>query len=94
MAVSLVCALVIYPWYLVRLLPFVGSGPTLLLIVSSVSVLSTYIVYIVWRLHALGHAWQVPFWITLVEYGPVATAAGFTLLRRSARLAVPFAEAD
>ena len=91
MAASLVCAPAIYPWYPVWLLPFLCSGPTLPLIVWSVSVLSTYVV---WHLHALGHRWQVPLWITIVEYGPVATAAAFTLLRRSARLAMPVAEAD
>ena len=91
MAVSLVCAPVIYPWYLVWLLPFLCFGPTLPLIVWSVSVLSTYVV---WHLHAIGHPWQVPLWITILEYVPVATAAAFAFLRKSAQLAMPVTEAD
>jgi hypothetical protein len=91
MAVSLGCAPVLYPWYLLWLVPFLCSVRTLPLIVWSVSVLSTYIV---WYLHALDHTWQVPVWITILEYGSVATAGAFTLLRRSARLATPSAEAN
>jgi hypothetical protein len=72
MAVSLACAPVVYPWYLLWLVPFLRSVPTLPVIVWSVSILSTYFV---WHLHALGHPWQVPVWITVLEYGPVATAA-------------------
>jgi len=91
MAVSLGCAPVLYPWYLLWLVQFLCSVRTLPLIVWSVSVLSTYIV---WYLHALDHTWQVPVWITILEYGSVATAGAFTLLRRSARLATPSAEAN
>ena len=79
MAASLVCAPVLYPWYLLWLVPFLGSARALPLIVWSVSVLSTYIV---WHLYALGHPWQVPVRITILEYGPVAAAAAYTLLRR------------
>jgi hypothetical protein len=82
MAVSLVCAPVVYPWYLLWLLPFLRSVSTLPLIVWSVSILSTYAV---WHLYQLGHAWQVPMWISVVEYAPVAIAAAFILLRQSVR---------
>jgi alpha-1,6-mannosyltransferase len=88
MAASLACAPALYPWYLLWLVPFLRSPQTLPLIVWTVSVLSTYVV---WHLHALGHPWRVPVWITILEYGPVATAAAFTLLRRSVRLGMPAA---
>ena len=91
MAVSLACAPVVYPWYLLWLVPFLRSVATLPLIVWSVSVLSTYVV---WHLHAIGHPWRVPVWITILEYGPVAAAAALTLLRRSTRLAMPAAKGD
>jgi hypothetical protein len=71
MAASLVCAPVLYPWYLLWLVPFFRSTSTMPLLVWSISVLSTYFV---WHLHALGHPWQVPPWMTLVEYVPVAVA--------------------
>jgi alpha-1,6-mannosyltransferase len=89
MAASLACAPALYPWYLLWLVPFLRSPQTLPFIVWTVSVLSTYVV---WHLHALGHPWRVPVWITILEYGPVATAAAFTLLRRSVRLGMPAAE--
>jgi alpha-1,6-mannosyltransferase len=91
MAASLACAPVVYPWYLLWLVPFLRSVPTLPLIVWSVSILSTYFV---WYLHALGHPWQVPGWIMLLEYGPVAAATAFILLRRPARAAMPITEGD
>jgi alpha-1,6-mannosyltransferase len=91
MAASLACAPALYPWYLLWLVPFLRSLPTLPLIVWTVSVLSTYVV---WHLHALGHPWHVPVWITMLEYGPVATAAAFTWLRRSARIGTLDMKAD
>lgn len=74
MAAALVCAPVVYPWYLLWLVPFFRSISTMPLLVWSISILSTYFV---WHLHALGQAWQVPQWVSLVEYLPVATAAVF-----------------
>lgn len=78
MAVSLACAPVVYPWYLLWLVPFLRSVSTLPLIVWSVSILS---VYFVWYLHSLGHPWQVPGWILLLEYGSAVAGAAIVWLR-------------
>jgi alpha-1,6-mannosyltransferase len=72
MAASLACAPVIYPWYLIWLLPFVRSKSTLPLIVWTISILPTYVV---WHLRTLGHEWVVPVWVSLLEYGAVAVTA-------------------
>jgi len=82
MAVSLFCAPVVYPWYLVWLLPFVRSASTLPIIIWTVSILPTYYV---WHLRELGRPWIVPGWILLLEYGSVAVTAAIILLRRSVR---------
>lgn len=81
MAASLACAPVVYPWYLLWLLPFLRSTSTLPLMVWTVSILPTYLV---WHLRSLGHAWEVPWWVMLLEYGSVAIAAAIVLLRRTA----------
>jgi alpha-1,6-mannosyltransferase len=85
MAASLACAPVAYPWYLLWLLPFLRSTSTLPLIVWTISILPTYLV---WHLRSLGHAWQVPGWVTLLEYGSVAIAAAIVFLRRMAQPSV------
>jgi hypothetical protein len=83
MAASLLCTPVVYPWYLLWLLPFLRSVSTLPLTVWTVSILLTYLV---WYLRPLGHPWQVPGWILLLEYGSAATAAAIIVwLRRLAR---------
>jgi hypothetical protein len=82
MAASLACAPVVYPWYLLWLLPFLRSTATLPLMVWTVSILPTYFV---WRLRSLGHEWQVPAWVLLLEYGSVAIAAAIVSLRRVAQ---------
>jgi alpha-1,6-mannosyltransferase len=86
MAASLVCAPVVYPWYLLWLLPFLRSTSTLPLIIWTVSILPTYIV---WHLRSLGRAWHVPAWVLLLEYGSVAIAAAIVLLRRRAQPVAP-----
>jgi hypothetical protein len=92
MAMTLSCAPVVYPWYLLWLLPFLRSLSAPPLLVWSVSILSTYFV---WHLHALGLRWQVPLWVTILEYGPVLLTAGFILLRQGrARPAAPATEID
>jgi len=92
MAMSLAFAPVVYPWYLLWLLPFLRSLSTLPLLVWSVTILSTYFV---WHLHARGRPWQVPLWVTMLEYSPVLAAAAFVLLReRWSRAAAPAAEVD
>ena len=70
MAVSLVCAPVVFPWYLLWLLPFLRSAGTLPMILWTVSIFTTYIQ---WHLRALGHGWgALPGWVMPVEYGCVA----------------------
>jgi hypothetical protein len=79
MAASLACAPVIYPWYLLWLLPFLRSTSTLPLMVWTVSILPTYIV---WHLRSLGYEWHVPGWVLLLEYGSVVIAAAIITRRR------------
>jgi alpha-1,6-mannosyltransferase len=85
MAASLLCAPVVYPWYLLWLLPFVRSVSTVPLIVWSISIIPTFYV---WHLRTLGGEWYVPGWIMLLEFGSVAAAGGLILFRRLTRPAV------
>lgn len=85
MAASLLCAPVVYPWYLLWLLPFVRSISTVPLIIWTVSIISTCYV---WHLRTLGRQWVVPGWIMLLEFGPLAAAAAIILLRRFTRTPV------
>lgn len=82
MAASLLCAPVVYPWYLLWLLPFLRSVSTVPLLVWTVSIIPTYYV---WHLRTLGRPWLVPGWIMLLEYGAIATAGVIIGLRRFMR---------
>jgi alpha-1,6-mannosyltransferase len=86
MAASLLCAPVVYPWYLLWLLPFVRSAPTVPIIIWTVSIIPTYYV---WHLRALGRPWLVPGWIMVLEYGSVALAAATIEFRRLRRRSAP-----
>jgi alpha-1,6-mannosyltransferase len=86
MAASLICAPVVYPWYLLWLLPFLRSASMLPIIIWTVSIIPTYYV---WHLRTLGRPWVVPGWIIVLEYGSVALAAAIIALRRFRRPAVP-----
>jgi len=86
MAASLLCAPVVYPWYLLWVLPFIGAASTLPVIVWSLSIISTYYV---WYLRTLGRPWIMPDWIMLLEYGSAAAVAGILLLQRVTRSAAP-----
>jgi alpha-1,6-mannosyltransferase len=86
MAATLLCAPVVYPWYLLWLLPFVRSVSTVPIIIWTIGILPTFYV---WHLRTLGRPWLVPGWIMLLEYGSVAAAAAIIELRRFARPAVP-----
>ena len=81
MAASLLCAPVVYPWYLFSTLPFLRSVSTLPIIIWTVSIIPTYIV---WHLRTLGRPWWVPTWMMLLEYGAMATA-GLVIALRSRR---------
>ena len=79
---SLLCAPVVYPWYLLWLLPFLRSVSSLPISVWTVSIIPTYVV---WYLRALGGPWLLPGWVTLLEYGSVATAGAIILWYRLTR---------
>jgi hypothetical protein len=84
MAASLLCAPVVYPWYLLWMLPFLRSTSTLPILVWTLSILPTYYV---WHLRTVGRPWLVPEWIVILEYGSVAVAAAMIALRRTRRSA-------
>jgi alpha-1,6-mannosyltransferase len=84
MAGTLLCAPVVYPWYLLWMLPFIRSSSTLPIIIWTVSIIPTYLV---WHLRTLGLPWAVPGWVTLLEYGSMAAAGAIYLLRRQIRSA-------
>jgi len=92
MAASLFCAPVVFPWYLLWLLPFLGSASTLLIILWTVSIIPTYVM---WHLRTLGRPWgSLPGWVMLLEYGCVATAGAILALRRITRSAALPCQAD
>jgi alpha-1,6-mannosyltransferase len=92
MAATLLCAPVVFPWYLLWLLPFLTSPSTLLIIVWSVSIIPTYVM---WHFRALGRPWgALPGWVMLLEYGCVAIAAIIIALRHFMRPAATAAQTD
>ncbi len=91
MAASLFCAPVVYPWYLLWMLPFLRSTSTLPILVWTLSILPTYYV---WHLRTVGRPWLVPDWIMILEYGSVAVAAAIIALRRTTRSAALQCSAD
>ena len=91
MAASLLCAPVVYPWYLLWLLPFLRSASTVPIIIWTVSIIPAYYV---WHLRALGRPWLVPGWIMLLEYGSVAAAGAIIAFRRFRRPAVTRGSTD
>ena len=83
MAASLLCAPVIFPWYLVWLLPFLTSPSTLLIVIWTVSIIP---IYVMWHFRILGRPWgSLPVWVMLLEYGCVAIAAVIFALHRRTR---------
>jgi hypothetical protein len=87
MAASLLCAPVVFPWYLLWVLPFLTSVSTLLIVVWTVSIIPTYVM---WHLSALRGSWgALPGWTMVLEYGCVAVAAvvwALARIRRSSTL--------
>jgi hypothetical protein len=80
MAAALLCAPAVFPWYLLWLLPFLTSPLTLLIILWSVTIIPTYVM---WHLRTLGRPWgPLPGWVMLLEYGCLAIAAGVVAFRR------------
>jgi len=66
MTLSLLCAPVIYPWYLLYATPFLFTRATLPITAWSISIIP---VYIVWRLSREGGRWRVPPSTLFLEYG-------------------------
>jgi alpha-1,6-mannosyltransferase len=92
MAACLLCAPVVFPWYLVWLLPFLTSASTLLIILWTVSIIP---VYVQWHLRALGHPWgALPVWVMVLEYGCLAAAGAIILRRRITRPGAPQCSTD
>jgi hypothetical protein len=85
-ATSLVCAPLVYPWYLLWLVPFLGPASTLPPLFWTLSILP---VFSVWYRHALGQRWQVPGWILVLEYGSVVISGAIALLSLCIRRAKP-----
>ena len=84
LAASLFCAPVVYPWYLLWLLPFLTSPSSLLMIFWTVTIIPTYVM---WHLSAVRGSWgSLPAWIMLVEYGCLAIVAAIVWLRRPKEL--------
>jgi alpha-1,6-mannosyltransferase len=91
MAALLFCAPVVYPWYLLWMLPFLRSASTVPLMIWTLSIIPTYYV---WHLRTVGRPWLVPGWILLLEYGSVTVAAAIIALRRNTRSAALQCSAD
>ncbi len=84
LAAALVCAPLVYPWYLVWLAPFLVARSTRPLLVWTVSIQA---VYVAWY-HPPGAPWAVPAWALLLEYGALAVAGAWAWSRtRRARAA-------
>ncbi len=87
MAACLLFAPAVFPWYLLWLLPFLTSASTLLIILWSVSVIPTYVM---WHFRTLGRPWgALPGWVMLLEYGCLATVGAIIALRRLMRPELP-----
>jgi hypothetical protein len=71
MAIALMFAPLVYPWYLVWLAPFLTTRWTLPLLVWTITILP---VYVVWAFPP-GAGWFVPVWILAIEYGAIAVTA-------------------
>jgi hypothetical protein len=86
MAASLLCAPVVFPWYLLWLVPFMRSVSTLPLMVWTVTIIPTYVV---WHLRSHGRGFALPGWVMLLEYGSVAITAAIIMLRWSTQRDAP-----
>ncbi len=71
LAAALACAPLVYPWYLVWLLPFLTGTSMLPLRVWSLSIIAAYAV---WHGFAAGAAWRVPPTVLAIEYVPPIAA--------------------
>ena len=79
LAVTLLLSPLIYPWYLVWLVPFLTTRATMPLAVWSVSIGATYVV---WAGARSGGEWHVPSEALWVEYGALVVACVWVAARR------------
>ena len=92
LAAALAFSPLVYPWYLVWLLPFLTSAGALPLTVWSLSILPTYGV---WHWFAGGAPWRVPPAVLMLEYGlPIVVAACGAWKVQAERVASPRIELD
>jgi alpha-1,6-mannosyltransferase len=83
MGAALLWAPVIYPWYLLYLTPFLLTTSTLPLIVWTLAVIPTYVV---WEMVKQGAPWAVPSTLMFAEYAIFfASAAAVAAFARRAR---------
>jgi alpha-1,6-mannosyltransferase len=83
MAAALLCAPVIYPWYLLYLTPFLFSTSTLPLLVWT---FTAPLAYVVWYYPVYRQPWVVPNAAMIAEYGaPALTALASAFRRRLGR---------
>ena len=78
MAITLACAPVIYPWYLLFFTPFLLTRSTLPLSVWTWTVVP---VYLVWEWAQFGARWRVPGWLMTAEYGAVSMMLLILMIR-------------
>ena len=89
MALALVCAPVVYPWYLLSFTPFLFTRATLPLTVWTYTAIP---VYIVWERALHGGRWRVPTGLMVFEYGLVIAATALIVAAArtaSSRLSQP-----
>lgn len=79
MTVALIASPVIYPWYLVWLIPFAMGRRAMPVWIWTLSVL---VVYPTWHLRRLGGPWAVPKTLLLIEFALPAIALAVLLARR------------
>jgi hypothetical protein len=79
MAIALLCGPVIYPWYLLTFTPFLLTATTMPLLVWTLTIIPTYVV---WQLAAQGARWIVPMRVLVFEYGAAAIAGGLAAIAR------------
>lgn len=70
----------IYPWYLLWLCPFLVVRATLPLLAWTQTSLFTYYV---WRMSASGLGWQLPWWLSAIEFGAIAATGGWLYSTRT-----------
>jgi alpha-1,6-mannosyltransferase len=85
MALALVCAPVIYPWYLLYFTPFLFTRLTLPLLLWTYTVIPAYIV---WERARHGARWIVPLEVMILQYGLLAVTA-FLVVRAARRVPMP-----